>query len=225
MRLSKFLAQAGICSRRHAEKLIVDGRVKVNNTLATLPQTDVDPSKDKISVDNKKIEFAEEKIYFILNKPKGYICSNKRFSNQKIVTDLFKEFPHRLFTVGRLDKDTTGLIFITNDGHFAQSLIHPSKDITKEYVALVKQPITDEHLKKLKNGAPIDNVWITPVKVKKTNVNTVHITVKEGKKHEIKHFIQRAKLDLLHLSRIRIGDYHLGSLKEGSYKRFRPKNY
>ena len=131
-RLSKVLAAAGIASRRACEELIFNGVVKVNGVI-TKKQILVNPNVDEITVRDQPIKAKESKVYYLLNKPPGFICTNKRSGAQsKLVLDLFKEEGHRLFTVGRLDKDTQGLLIVTNDGHFANQVIHPSSDIQKD---------------------------------------------------------------------------------------------
>jgi 23S rRNA pseudouridine2605 synthase len=217
-RLSKILAIAGVASRRAAEHLIFDGKVRVNGQIITVPQTFVDPYKDKIFVDDQRVEFKDEKVYFLLNKPKGFICSNKRIGTKKLVIDLFEKVRHRLFTIGRLDRDTTGLILVTNDGHFAQKVIHPSNNISKEYLVKTQQEITHEHLVDLSKGTLIEGKWIKPAKVTKVRKGTLKITVKEGKKREVRLMVQNAGLDLLTLSRIRIGGLRLGPLQEGEWR-------
>src|SRR5271169_5561850 len=126
-RLSKALAAAGVASRRACEELIFKGKVTVNGEIVIVPQTLVSWEKDEISVDGVPLKTEQGKVYFILNKPKGYICSSARIGSKKLVVDIFQNLPYRLFTVGRLDRDTTGLLIITNDGHFANQVIHPSK--------------------------------------------------------------------------------------------------
>src|SRR5262245_7023217 len=157
-RLSKTLQAAGVASRRAAEEIIFAGRCCVNGEVVLLPQTLVDQSKDVITVDHKQIKRAEQKFYFLLNKPEGTICSHVRYAKKtKLVVDLFQHLNVRLFTVGRLDKDTSGLILVTNDGHFAHRLIHPSFNISKEYIAKTGQEITEHHLKILSKGVFVED--------------------------------------------------------------------
>lgn len=222
-RLSKILARAGVASRRAAETLIFDGKVRVNDVTVTVPQTIVDPLSDKIYVDDHPITLSDEKVYYILNKPKGFICSNKPMGRKKLVVDLFAHLKHRLFTIGRLDRDTTGLILLTNDGHFAQEVIHPSKNIAKEYLVKTGQEITHEHLENLSKGTLIEGKWIRPSKVTKVRRGTLKIVVKEGKKREVRLMVQNAGLSLLSLSRIRIGGLKLGDLPEGSFRELSEK--
>lgn len=216
-RLAKFLARAGVASRRVCEELIFSGRVKVNRSVTYLPQTMVDAS-DVITVDDQRIKNEETRVYFLLNKPLGYFCSPVKHQRRKLVTDLFKNIEQRLFTVGRLDKDTTGLLIVTNDGDFAQQIIHPSSNLQKEYVAKTGHEITDEHLKTISGGIKIDGVFVKPIRVKKVRKGTVKVTVSEGKKREVRLLIQAAGLEVRELKRTRIGGLLLGDLSEGAWR-------
>lgn len=217
-RLSKALAAAGVASRRACEEIIFSGRVKVNGIVVLVPQTLVDWDKDQIAVDEVIVGGEQSKLYFMLNKPAGYLCSNVRPGKTRIVLDLFPTQSERLFTVGRLDRDTTGLLIVTNDGHFANRLIHPSSNITKEYIVKVLQEITPGHLETLSQGARVDNKWVRPVFVQKVRRGTFKICVKEGKKHEVRIIAERAQLKIVDLKRVRIGNLVLGSLPEGEYR-------
>ena len=216
-RLSKVLAAAGVASRRACEELIFGGRVKVNGQIILIPQTMVD-GKEEIIVDDNPIKAVEEKVYYLLNKPKGYICTNRRTKNTKIVLDLFKEEDKRLFTVGRLDKDTQGLLIVTNDGHFANKVMHPSSNILKEYLAKTQDDISDEHLKAISKGTLVEGTYVKPVKVTKVRKGTLKITIAEGKKREVRHLLASAGLDITEFTRIRIGQLLLGTLPLGSFR-------
>lgn len=217
-RLSKVLAAAGVASRRASEELIFAGKVKVNHVVVKVPQTRVILGKDSISVEGKRIETKEKKVYYILNKPKGYICSNKREGTKRLVIDLFAKEVKRIFTVGRLDRDTTGLLLVTNDGHFAQKVIHPSRNLSKEYLVKTNEEITHNMLMKISNGTLIEGVWIKPHHVQKIRRGTLKVVVKEGKKREVRLLVQNAGLDILSLARVRIGDLRLGNLPEGKWR-------
>lgn len=217
-RLSKALAAAGIASRRACEELIFNGKVSVNGEVVLLPQTLVSLEKDTIAIDGQPVKREQEKVYFILNKPKGYVCSNTRLGSKKLVIDLFAHLNLRLFTVGRLDRDTTGLLIITNDGHFAQNIIHPSKGQTKEYLVKTMQEITHEHLQSISKGGLIENTWVKPAGVKKVRRGTLTVTVHEGKKREVRLLVQKAGLDIVSLHRIRIGSLVLGNLEVGQWR-------
>jgi 23S rRNA pseudouridine2605 synthase len=217
-RLSKALAGAGVASRRAAEELIFEGRVKVNGQVVKVPQTMVDWDEDVILVDESPIKGEEKKIYFILNKPHGYICSNTRLGSKKLVIDLFAHLNLRLFTIGRLDRDTTGLLLVTNDGHFANKVIHPSSNISKEYLVKTSQEITDAHLKEISKGTYIEGGWVKPVRVEKVRKGTLKVVVKEGKKREVRLLVENVGLSILELSRIRIGGLRLGPIPEGTFR-------
>lgn len=217
-RLSKALAAAGISSRRGAEELIFAGRVSVNGKTVLVPQTLVDWETDLISCDGEPVKGEESKATYLLNKPPGFLCTNVRPGKKPIVLDLFPHAKERLYTVGRLDRDSTGLILVTNDGAFANQVIHPSFNIEKEYLVKTLQEITHEHLEILSQGARVDDKWVRPVSVQKVRKGTFTITVKEGKKHEVRIIAERAKLKVIELKRIRIGQLLLGTLPVGAYR-------
>lgn len=216
-RLAKFLAAAGIASRRKCEELIFSGFVKVNGKITLLPQTMVDES-DHIECQGERIKKKESKVYFILNKPESYLCSPRADGRGKLVLDLFKGFNLRLFTIGRLDRDTTGLLLVTNDGHFANRVIHPSSNIQKEYVVKTGSEITDEHLKRIAKGTRIEGVLVVPVKVEKVRKGTLKIIVSEGKKREVRYLVQAAGLEVNELKRTRIGGLRMGDIPVGHFR-------
>jgi 23S rRNA pseudouridine2605 synthase len=170
-RLSKAMAAAGVASRRACEELIFSGKVEVNGKTVLIPQTLVDWEKDAISVEGEKLSGEEKKVYYLLNKPTGYICSNTRIGTKKLVLDLFRPMHQRLFTIGRLDRDTSGLLLVTNDGHFSNRVIHPSARIVKEYLVKVQQEISHDHLASISEGAFIEDGWVKPAKV----INSRHL--------------------------------------------------
>ncbi len=222
MRLAKALAQAGIAARRKCDQLILTGKVSVNGIVVKKPQTDVDLKNDKITVDQKNLA-REKKFYFAFNKPRGFECTHKKVPGKQLIYSFFKDIEARLFTVGRLDKDTTGLILLTNDGDFANQVIHPSSNIVKEYLVRTNKEITHEHLVALSEGCVIEKVHVKPVKVKKVRRNTFKISVKEGKKREVRLLAEAAGLKVLELVRIRIGGLQLGSLPEGVFRPLKEK--
>lgn len=217
-RLSKALAAAGIASRRVAEELIFSGRVKVNGVITCTPQTLIDWEKDQIHVDESLVSGEEKKLYFMLNKPEGLICSDELVDNRRSVLNLFTEDSKRLMIVGRLDQHASGLVLVTNDGRFSDYILRSSSRIIKEYLVKVTQEITPEHLEILSRGSRIDNRWIRPVNVQKVRRGTFKIAVKEGKKHEVRIMAEHAGLDIIELKRIRIGNLVLGPLPEGEYR-------
>ncbi|MDN3504382.1 MAG: pseudouridine synthase [Rhabdochlamydiaceae bacterium] len=224
-RLSKVIAACGIASRRGAEELIFNGDVRVNSQTCLTPQTEVELGVDRIEVKGKPIKGVEKKVIYVLNKPKGYVCSQNRDQSKFLIYDLFPpEESRRLFTIGRLDKDTSGLILVTNDGEFAQQLIHPSSNITKEYVVKTVQPIRNEQLKLIQKGQFIEGRFIKPVKVTQENQYTLKVTVQEGKKHEVRLFVTRAGLRIEALKRIRIGSLKLLRMPLGIPKKISQKD-
>lgn len=217
-RLSKVLAAAGVASRRACEELIFNGFVKVNDQVIKIPQTLVDLSGDRITVRDQPIQQVEEKVYYLLNKPVGYICSTRRSGQSKLVLDLFQEEGHRLFTVGRLDKDTGGLLIVTNDGHFANQVIHPSANIQKEYLVKTDQEITHDHLIAIGHGTLVEGAFVKPIRIEKVRRGTLKVVIGEGKKREVRLLLDAAGLKVKSLTRIRLGGLILGTLPVGSWR-------
>jgi len=215
-RLSKVMAAAGIASRRTCEELIFAGYVQVNGKKADLPQTMVDPEEDTIKVKGKLIKKAPKRVYYALHKPVGYVCTNSSQVKKRAV-DLI-ETDCRLFTIGRLDKETSGLILLTNDGHFAHRVMHPSGGVKKEYIAKVDREISHEHLTSLSQGCYVENVLVRPVSVKKVRRATIRIVVQEGRYHEVRELLASVGLTTLELKRVRIGGLSLGNLPSGKWK-------
>lgn len=217
-RLSKVLAAAGVASRRASEELIFSQAVTVNGMIVTVPQTLVDPSTDQIAVNGQVISHVEKKVYYLLNKPVGYICSATRRGSEKLVLDLFQEKDLRLFTVGRLDKNTGGLLVVTNDGHFANRLIHPSSNIQKEYLVKVDAEVSHEHLLAISHGTLVEGAFVKPIKVTKLRKGTLRVIIGEGKKREVRLLLEAAGLTIKSLTRIRLGELVLGALEPGQWR-------
>lgn len=216
-RIAKFLASCGIASRRKCEDLIFDGKVSVNGEVVLEPQTLVDGT-ETITVNGKKVAGQEKKVYFMLNKPLNTLCSPNGKKGSKLVTDLFEGIEERLFTVGRLDKDTTGLLIVTNDGEFTNRVIHPSSNIQKEYIAKTNCEITEDHLKTISAGSKVEGTFVKPLSVKKVRKGTLKVIVGEGKKREVRLLIAEAGLEVRELKRTRIGNLSLGSLPVGHWR-------
>ncbi|WP_201456382.1 pseudouridine synthase [Chlamydia sp. 17-3921] len=218
IRLNKFLAAAGIASRRKCDEIIFSGEVTVNGRIAQGPFVLVDDQYDRVQVRGQNVN-STKKVYFMVHKPLGFLCSSERkFPGTKLVIDMFSHLPYRVFTVGRLDKETSGLILVTNDGDFANKIIHPSFGITKEYLLKVNRDVIEKDLDALMQGTVIDGKHIRPVVVSKIRRGTIKIVVNEGKKHEIRLFAEAAGLHILELKRIRIGSLVLGGLPYGEYR-------
>ena len=225
-RLQKVIAQAGIASRRKAEELIKDGKVKVNGEVIKELGTKVSES-DKVEVNNKPIE-KETKEYYLLNKPRGVITTTNDEHGRKTVTDLI-ETSARIYPVGRLDYDTTGAILLTNDGEFANILMHPSNKIDKVYLAKLEGIIKGEQINALKNGVMLDDVLVKASRVKLKRVNQenltsmVEITIHEGKNHQVKRMFESVGFHVEKLTRERIGIFDINNLKSGQYRKLTPK--
>ena len=225
-RLQKIIAESGIASRRKAEELITKGKVMVNGKIVTELGTKANYSDD-ILVDGKKIE-KEEKEYYLFNKPREVITSTKDDKNRKVVTDYF-DSNKRLYPVGRLDYDTTGLLIVTNDGELSNLITQPKNEIEKVYIAKLKGIIKGIDINKLKNGIILDHVKCKPKRVKlkkydkKTNSSIVEITIVEGKNHEVKRLFEGIGFEVEKLKRERIAFLTLGNLKSGEYRKLNKK--
>lgn len=230
IRLQKFLAEAGVASRRASEKLILEGKVKVNGNTVTELGVKIDPEKDKVSVDGKDIQ-KEDKKYILLNKPKGYVCTARDFHNEKKVFDLI-DVNERLHTVGRLDKDTEGLIILTNDGELTQKLTHPSHQVNKVYFVTVKGYITDKEIKKLEDGVYIKEDDGTKVLTSKSKLelksrsqrtSSFLLTIHEGHKRQVRKMCLAVRHPVLELKRVQEGQLTLDGLKKGEWRYLTPK--
>ncbi len=225
-RLQKIIANSGYCSRRKAEELIKKGHVFVNEKKVDTLGVKVS-SKDIVRI-NDTILKKEEKEYYLLYKPRGYITSTNDDKKRKIVTDLIKT-NKRIYPVGRLDYDTTGLLVLTNDGVLADLLMHPKNKIDKVYIAKIDGILTKEAIYKLKNGVYIDNVKTSKAKLrikkvdKKNKNSLVELTIHEGKNHQVKKMFEAVGYKVLKLKRERVGILDLTGLKSGEYRKLNPK--
>ncbi len=185
MRLQKIIAQAGIASRREAERMILEGRVKINAVVVTELGTKADPLKDRIEVDGSAISSAEKKVYYLLNKPTGYVTTMRDPRGRPTVSDLMVAVSERVYPVGRLDYDTSGLLIMTNDGDLAHALAHPGKEIKKYYHAKVQGDIQEKDLNRLREGIKLDDGLTAPAGVKvlkkKGDKKWLEIVIHEGK--------------------------------------------
>ncbi len=218
MRLQKYLAHAGICSRRKAEEYILNGRVKVNNQLITELGTKVHPGNDQIFFDNQPVILKQDtsKIYIALNKPQGFVtsCSQQK---TKIILDLI-DIDERVYPVGRLDKNSTGLVLLTNDGDLHNQLSHPSFNHEKEYIVTTLHPISETALKNMAQGIIIDKVKTRKAIVKRLSRNKFNIVLKQGRNRQIRKMVGKTgnKVDIL--KRIRMANINLGNLKQGQWR-------
>jgi len=216
MRLQKYLSEAGFCSRRHGEELILAGRVCVNGAVVAKLGTKIDPEKDIVEVGGSRIEAKNDLIYIALNKPKGYVttCSRER---DKIVLDLI-DIPERVYPVGRLDKDSSGLLLLTNDGRLHNILSHPSFDHEKEYEVVVSRPVADDVLDKMASGIHLSDGRTRPAQVKRISSDRFRIVLKEGRNRQIRRMVEKVGNRVKELKRIRISNIKLGGLKEGCWR-------
>ena len=216
MRLQKYLSSAGFCSRRKGEEYIKDGLVKVNGITVTELGTKVDPQNDRIEVGQTHIQADQKKVYIALNKPEEYVTSCDH-PGEKIVLDLV-DIPERIYPVGRLDKASTGLLLLTNDGRLHHRLSHPSFDHEKEYEVTVAGHITDGALRSLEKGIPMMGTKTRPAKIKRISSKRFRIILKEGKNRQIRRMVRKIGSRVTGLKRIRISNIKLGRLSEGSWR-------
>ncbi len=218
MRIQKFLAHAGLCSRRKAEEYILKGRVRVNNAVVTRLGTKIDPDRDIVKFDGKtiRLKISASKIYIVLNKPGGYVTSCAR-QNSKIVLDLI-DIDERIYPVGRLDKDSTGLVLLTNDGDLHLKLSHPSFNHEKEYIVTTVHPVSDSALKKMAQGMVIDGVKTRKAAVKRLSENRFKIILKQGLNRQIRKMVKAAGNRVSGLHRIRMSGINIGNLKPGHWR-------
>jgi len=221
-RLQKVIANSGYTSRRNAEKLIIDGKVEVNGETITEMGYKVSP-QDVIAIEGVQIKKETNKVCYLLNKPRSVICSNNDEKGRKTVLDLI-DTPERIYPIGRLDYNTTGLLLLTNDGELANHLMHPKNKIRKTYLAKLEGILTKDDIIALKKGITIDNrlVHTADFKVKSKDIekNTcmVEITIIEGRNHIVKRIFSSLRHDVIKLSRIRYAFLDLGGLKSGEYR-------
>lgn len=221
VRLQKFLSTAGVCSRRQGESYIKNGLVKVNGQVVTELGTKIDPDTDQVAVDGRVVKVDMESVYVALNKPRGYVTSCKQ-ENEKIILDLI-DIPQRVYPVGRLDKDSTGLIILTNDGALHHRLSHPSFDHEKEYDVVVANPITDGALRKLEDGLPMMGTKTRPAEIKRISSRRFRIVLKEGKNRQIRRMVRKVGNRIAQLKRIRVSNVRLGKLPEGGWRYLKEK--
>ena len=221
IRLNKYIAECGVCSRRKADELIESGKVKVNKVLVTNLGMQIDELNDSIEVNNRIIHKEEKKVYIMLNKPEGYITTNSEQFGRKATSDLIKE-DIRVFPIGRLDRDTEGLLLFTNDGKFANYMMHPSHMIKKTYIVTTDSNITSEKINKLKNGIDIGGYMTKEAEVRKYSSNKLEIIISEGKNRQVRKMCKAVGINVKKLERVKIGEIELGNLKLGEYRYLKP---
>lgn len=225
-RLQKVIASSGVASRRKAEELIQKGHVKVDGKVVYEMGIKVS-EKAVIEVDDK-ILTREEKVYYLLNKPRGVVTTTSDDKHRKTVVDIIED-ERRIYPVGRLDYDTTGLLLLTNDGEFANYMMHPKNEIDKVYVAKVEGIATGENIVPLKKGIKLDNTVVRATRCKLRSVDTekktsiIELTIHEGKNHQVKRMLEAVNLPVIKLKRERIAFLTLNGLKSGEYRKLNKK--
>ena len=219
MRLQKYLSAQGVCSRRKGEELIAQGRVTVNGQVVATPGSTVDDETDQVRVDGKPVGSREENLYIALHKPVNVesTCRRRGPKGPSIVLD-YINLDERVYPVGRLDKDSEGLILLTNDGRIHHALSHPSFQHEKEYVVTVERPITDAELRKMAGGMELAEFRTRPCQVKRVSEKTFRIVLKEGKNRQIRKMAEAVGHRVLTLKRVRISHIRLGDLKPGAWR-------
>ncbi|MET3634848.1 pseudouridine synthase [Streptococcus porcorum] len=227
MRINKYIAHAGLCSRRKAEALIQQGLVTINGKVVTELSTTV-KSGDRVEVEGTPI-YNEEKVYYLLNKPRGVISSVSDEKGRKTVIDLLPDVKERIYPVGRLDWDTSGLLILTNDGDFTDKMIHPRNEIDKVYLARVKGLATKENLRPLVKGIMIDGKKTKPARYtilktdREKDRSVVELVIHEGRNHQVKKMFEAIGLPVDKLSRTRFGTLDLSGLRPGEARRLNKK--
>jgi len=222
MRLQKFLSTAGVCSRRKGESYIVSGRIKVNGKTVTELGTKIDSSKDTVEFDSKSVKTNNRLVYIALNKPAGYVSSCRQ-RKEKIILDLLAGVSERIYPVGRLDKDSTGLLLLTNDGSLHQKLSHPSFDHAKEYDVTLAKPVSDADLDKIASGIELGGRKTRPAAVKRISKKRFQITLLEGRNRQIRRMAEKIGNRVDGLKRIRISNIRLGTLCKGNWRYLKTK--
>lgn len=227
-RLQKFIANQGICSRRKAEEYITSGRIKVNGNVIMELGTKIDPNKDIIEVDGKKISnISGKKVYILLNKPIGYVTTTRDQFNRNTVLDLVN-VKEKVLPVGRLDMYTSGAIILSNDGDFIYKITHPKYEVEKTYNVTLKGQVTDEEIEQLRNGVQIENYVTGKAKVKilridkEKDLSRVELIIHEGKNREVRKMCEAIGRKVLALHRTKIGNISVKDLRLGTWRYLKP---
>lgn len=224
MRINKYIASCGVASRRKAEELIISGRVTINGELITELSTIVDETKDIVEVDGVPINQEEKKVYILLNKPEGYITTVKDQFDRPSVLDILKDVDERVYPVGRLDYETSGLLILTNDGDLTYKLTHPKHEVEKTYLAMVNGIITPEEKRRFENGLQIEDYTTAKAKLKIVKVNeeknysVCKITIREGRNRQVRKMCKAINHPVRNLRRIQMGRINIRGLEVGEYR-------
>lgn len=221
IRLQKYLAECGVASRRKSEELIAAGKVKVNGVTALIGDK-VNPKHDKVTVSGKKVVSVKKNVYIMLNKPRGFITTMNDEHDRKCVAELVKDINTRVYPVGRLDRESEGLLIMTNDGEFTNALTHPSKHVSKTYRVTIRPTITKEQSTEFRNGIEIDGRMTAPADLRvleaQENRTVVEVTIYEGRNRQIRKMFEALGIEVARLKRTKVGNLKLGMLKQGAYR-------
>ena len=224
-RLQKIISQAGVASRRKAEELIASGRVTVDGKIVTGQGLKLDAAGHDIAVDGKRIGRREKPVYFLLNKPKGYICTVKDERGRKTVLDLLPETAERIYPVGRLDNNTEGLLLLTNDGELMNGLIHPRNEVFKTYVATVSGEVTNEKLDRLRSGIRLEDGLTAPARVRVVDriplkgQTKIELVIHEGRNRQVRRMLAAVGCEVKTLKRTEFAGLNLSGVKRGEHRR------
>ncbi len=220
-RLQKYLSECSVASRRKSEELIRDGKVKINGRIAEIGDK-VIPGKDIVTVNGKKVSAVKDKYYIMLNKPRGYVTTMSDELGRKCVAELVSDVGAVVYPVGRLDRDSEGLLLMTNDGEFANSVMHPRKHISKTYRVTVRSNINDSQVERLENGILLDGKMTLPSEVhileKSAERSVFEITIYEGRNRQIRKMCEDVSLEVIRLKRNSVGPVKLGMLQPGKWR-------
>ncbi len=226
IRLQKYLAQCGVASRRKCEEFILSGRIAVDGTIVTEMGIKIVPGKNKVTCGGKLIKNKENHLYYLLNKPKGYVTTLSDPQGRPIVMSLIKNVSARLFPVGRLDLDTEGALILTNDGLFAQKVQHPSNETSKTYEARIRGHLQSASSTTLENGILLEGKMTAPAKIttlsRKGDNTLIKITIHEGRKRQVRKMFAHINHPVAHLKRIAYGKLFLGNIPSGKYRQLNP---
>lgn len=224
MRINKYIASCGVASRRKAEELILNKKVKVNGKLIEELSFQVDEKKDIVEVDGAKISLDEELVYILLNKPEGYITTVKDQFDRQSVIDLLSDVKERVFPVGRLDYETSGFLLLTNDGDLTYKLTHPKHEIDKTYITMVKGKLTEEEITNFKSGLYIEDYKTAPAELKvlyhdkNKDISKLEIKIHEGKNRQVRKMCKAINHPVLRLKRVAMGKITLNDCRVGEYR-------
>ena len=229
MRINKFLAHAGLGSRRSCEQLVLESKIRVNGKIIKDLATNIDPQNDIVEYKNQKLRLSSNKIYLMLNKPVGYLVTAADPFERQTVFDLLPEFKEHIFPIGRLDKNSEGLLLLSNDGNFAQKITHPSKKLPKTYLVKAKGRIYFRQLRDLREGVQLEDGKTIPAKVfiksfnKAQNMTKLRMIIYEGRNRQIRRMLKAVESSVIELKRVQIGEINIGKMPKGEWRYLKEK--